>query len=264
MLRQTKSSIIFIQQLGRGLRKHQSKEYVTVIDFIGNYKNNYMIPIALSGDVSQNKDSIRRDTFETNYISGISSINFEAIAKERIFKSIDAAKLDSMRSIRSSYIKLKNRLNRIPLLSDFFEQKSLDPFLIVSGKVNGINTYYDFLLKMDDNADKISNLENKYLMIISREFLTGVRKHDPLLSSEMIKGTIFTRKSIQNLFESNGLDAQTRTVDSVLNTLNLSFFTGKLAEIYQGAELIQSDEMIRLSEGMRKSLSNNINFKLLL
>ena len=264
MLRQTKSSIIFIQQLGRGLRKHQSKEYVTVIDFIGNYKNNYMIPIALSGDVSQNKDSIRRDTFETNYISGISSINFEAIAKERIFKSIDAAKLDSMRSIRSSYIKLKNRLNRIPLLSDFFEQKSLDPFLIVSGKVNGINTYYDFLLKMDDNADKISNLENKYLMIISREFLTGVRKHDPLLSSEMIKGTIFTRKSIQNLFESNGLDAQTRTVDSVLNTLNLSFFTGKLAEIYQGAELIQSDEMIRLSEGMRKSLSNNIYFKLLL
>ena len=264
MLRQTKSSIIFIQQLGRGLRKHQSKEYVTVIDFIGNYKNNYMIPIALSGDVSQNKDSIRRDTFETNYISGISSINFEAIAKERIFKSIDAAKLDSMRSIRSSYIKLKNRLNRIPLLSDFFEQKSLDPFLIVSGKVNGINTYYDFLLKMDDNADKISNLENKYLMIISREFLTGVRKHDPLLLSEMIKGTIFTRKSIQNLFESNGLDAQTRTVDSVLNTLNLSFFTGKLAEIYQGAELIQSDEMIRLSEGMRKSLSNNIYFKLLL
>ena len=144
MLRQTKSSIIFIQQLGRGLRKHQSKEYVTVIDFIGNYKNNYMIPIALSGDVSQNKDSIRRDTFETNYISGISSINFEAIAKERIFKSIDAAKLDSMRSIRSSYIKLKNRLNRIPLLSDFFEQNSLDPYLIVSGKVNSINTYYDF------------------------------------------------------------------------------------------------------------------------
>ncbi|MGB3101631.1 MAG: DEAD/DEAH box helicase family protein, partial [Psychrobacillus psychrotolerans] len=52
MLRQTQSSIIFIQQLGRGLRKHNEKEYVTIIDFIGNYKNNYLIPIALSGDQS--------------------------------------------------------------------------------------------------------------------------------------------------------------------------------------------------------------------
>ena len=47
MLRQTQSSIIFIQQLGRGLRKHDSKDFVTIIDFIGNYKNNYLIPIAL-------------------------------------------------------------------------------------------------------------------------------------------------------------------------------------------------------------------------
>src|SRR5699024_5044214 len=30
MLRQTKSSIVFIQQLGRGLRKEDSKEYLTV------------------------------------------------------------------------------------------------------------------------------------------------------------------------------------------------------------------------------------------
>ncbi|MDU4029113.1 MAG: helicase-related protein, partial [Enterococcus faecalis] len=61
MLRNTQSSIIFIQQLGRGLRKDPSKEFVTVIDFIGNYKNNYMIPMALSGDSSQTKNSLRRD-----------------------------------------------------------------------------------------------------------------------------------------------------------------------------------------------------------
>lgn len=59
MLRPTESSIIFIQQLGRGLRKSSNKEYVTVIDFIGNYKTNYLIPIALSGDQSQIKIIIR-------------------------------------------------------------------------------------------------------------------------------------------------------------------------------------------------------------
>ena len=54
MLRPTQSAIIFVQQLGRGLRKDKSKSYVSVIDFIGNYENNFFIPIALFGDNSYN------------------------------------------------------------------------------------------------------------------------------------------------------------------------------------------------------------------
>ena len=60
MLRPTTSAIIFVQQLGRGLRKADGKEYLTVIDFIGNYRNNYLIPIALFGDPSYNKDRLRK------------------------------------------------------------------------------------------------------------------------------------------------------------------------------------------------------------
>ena len=37
MLRPTNSPIIFIQQLGRGLRKSENKEFLTVLDFIGNH-----------------------------------------------------------------------------------------------------------------------------------------------------------------------------------------------------------------------------------
>ena len=59
MLRPTQSPIVFIQQLGRGLRKANGKEYVVILDFIGNYNNNFMIPIALSGDRTYNKDNIR-------------------------------------------------------------------------------------------------------------------------------------------------------------------------------------------------------------
>jgi hypothetical protein len=77
MLRPTSSSIIFVQQLGRGLRKITGKEYLTVIDFIGNYKNNYMIPMALSGNVSRDKNNLRKDTFDTNFILGtLSHYNF--------------------------------------------------------------------------------------------------------------------------------------------------------------------------------------------
>lgn len=59
MLRPTESAIVFVQQLGRGLRLHRNKDYVLVLDFIGNYKKSYLIPIALSGDRTYNKDNLQ-------------------------------------------------------------------------------------------------------------------------------------------------------------------------------------------------------------
>ncbi len=92
MLRPTESPIIFIQQLGRGIRKADDKEYVVVIDFIGNYRNNFMIPIALSGDRSYNKDNIRRYVTEGGrVIPGASTIHFDEISRKRIFQAIDNA-----------------------------------------------------------------------------------------------------------------------------------------------------------------------------
>ena len=88
------SAIIFVQQLGRGLRKVDGKSYLTVIDFIGNYENNYLIPIALYGDTSYNKDTLRKLITEgSRMIPGSSTINFDEIRKERIFQSIDSANM---------------------------------------------------------------------------------------------------------------------------------------------------------------------------
>lgn len=85
MLRPTQSAIIFVQQLGRGLRKLDNKEYLTVIDFIGNYKNNFLVPIALYGDTSYNKDTIRKLLSSgSSFIPGTSTINFDKIAREKI------------------------------------------------------------------------------------------------------------------------------------------------------------------------------------
>ena len=59
MLRPTDSSIIFLQQLGRGLRKLPNKEFVTVLDFIGNYKNSFLMAIALHGNPNIDRDSLK-------------------------------------------------------------------------------------------------------------------------------------------------------------------------------------------------------------
>lgn len=83
MLRPTESPIVFIQQLGRGLRKANGKEYVVILDFIGNYNNNFMIPVALSGDRSYNADTIRKYVISgNNTIPGASTVHFDEIAKE--------------------------------------------------------------------------------------------------------------------------------------------------------------------------------------
>ena len=253
MLRNTQSSIIFIQQMGRGLRKHKSKEFVTIVDFIGNYKNNYMIPMALSGDISGNKDNLRRDTFETSYITGLSSINFEQVAKERIFASIDQAKLDTIAELRKTYTKLKERLNRVPNLSDFKESNTLDPLIIM----NRSDNYHDFLKKMKDSDQVLSDIDNKMLKFLSKEILPGKRQHEIVLMKALMESNSYmmTRVEIVQLFKQFNLDYSQRTVDSVIKTLSLDFYTGTLKMAYKGAELINIEgETIKFTQAFIEAL----------
>lgn len=91
-----------MQQLGRGLRKSQDKEYVVILDFIGNYKNNFMIPIALSGDRSYNKDNIRRYVLEgERIIPGSSTIHFDEISKNKSLRRLIQPTLWISNSLRT-------------------------------------------------------------------------------------------------------------------------------------------------------------------
>ena len=132
MLRPTQSAIIFVQQLGRGLRKAYEKEYLTVIDFIGNYSNNYLVPIALYGDRSFNKDTVRKMVNSgSSIIPGCSTVNFDQITKERIFKSIDSASLQTLALLREDYRLVKYQLGRVPMMLDFMEIGSREPYAFV-------------------------------------------------------------------------------------------------------------------------------------
>ena len=48
-LRPTESPIVFLQQLGRGLRKSKGKDYLNVLDFIGNYQKAGKVRFFLTG-----------------------------------------------------------------------------------------------------------------------------------------------------------------------------------------------------------------------
>ena len=176
LLRPTESPIIFVQQLGRGLRKAEGKEFVIVLDFIGNYQTNYMIPIALSGDRTGNKDNIRRSLMEgNNIIKGASTIYFDEIARDRIYKSIDAADLNQIRMLKKEYQSLKFKLGRIPHLKEFDEMGELDPLRIIDKK----GSYEAFLRDYEDDfTAKWSEDQYQILEFISRKFASGMRIHE--------------------------------------------------------------------------------------
>ncbi|MCR4696668.1 MAG: DEAD/DEAH box helicase [Lachnospiraceae bacterium] len=184
MLRPTESPIVFIQQLGRGLRKADGKEFVVVLDFIGNYNKNFMIPIALSGDRTYNKDNIRKQVISgNNTIPGASTIHFDEISKNKIFESID--KIKGLKSIiRDSYTSLKNRIGRIPYLLDFYDNGEVDPLVIVKE----YKTYYDFLMVMEPQTYQGTITEDERLTLdyLSKTILSGVRPYELLILQHLI------------------------------------------------------------------------------
>jgi superfamily II DNA or RNA helicase/HKD family nuclease len=259
MLRQTQSSIIFIQQLGRGLRKHDSKNYVTIIDFIGNYKNNYLIPVALSGDKSQNKDNIRRHTKDTSYIKGVSTVNFEEIAKKQIFKAINNSNLKALKILKEAYVELKNRIGRVPYLFDFISNHSIDPVVIVDEHSN----YNLFLQKIKEEVPAITEYENSVITMLSLEVLDGKRKHEIILLDLLLKYKEVNYADYLDQLVNANCSSDEATIASVQRIFDLSFFTQLNKKKYGEQPIItfKEDNTITFNDSIRDSLKLNDYFQ---
>lgn len=231
MLRNTDSSIVFIQQLGRGLRKYPGKDFVTVLDFIGNYKNNYMIPIALNQDTSRDKDRAKRETRLPSLLD-VSTINFSRVASEKILHALDQVKLDGMRELRQSYQELKNKLGRIPLLIDFYQYGSVSPMVFANN--HGLDNYAAFLVKMGENV-KLTRYESAVLTFVTKELLNGKRIHELLLLDMLLKqGSVKQEDYLAELQKRAYVnDAVLRSVEDILS---LSFFDVKQGKTTKKAQ----------------------------
>lgn len=262
MLRPTQSAIIFVQQLGRGLRKTKDKEFVVIIDFIGNYKNNFLIPIALSGDRSYNKDTIRRYLQEGNkMIPGSSTIHFDEISKKRIYDSIDTANFNDVRLIKDSYLQLKYKLGRIPDLMDFDVFGSIDPLRIFDNK--NLGSYHMFLKKYEKQYEvSFTLLEEKFLEFISRKFASGKRPHELLAIHHLIyQGENLFSYLKEALKDQYQIEMTEQTKINLINLLTNEFATGSGKKTYAKCIFIQSDgEDYRISN-VFASLLENEKFK---
>lgn len=261
MLRPTESPIVFVQQLGRGLRKAEDKEYVVIIDFIGNYTNNYMIPIALSGDRSYNKDSIRRYVAEgTRIIPGASTIHFDEISRKRIFQSIDSARTNDVRLLKESFEQLKYRLGRIPTVLDFKKYGSVD----VSKYFEKFGSYYAFLIKYYSGEYKIrlSKEEACIIEFISKKVTNMKRIYELALLQQLLiqKQRAFTyyTKMLEVFYHKN---LNSLTEESMVRNLTNEFPKEEERKKYKDCVLIKKDsEGYKLEDKFEKMLQENPEF----
>lgn len=259
MLRPTESPIVFVQQLGRGLRKADDKEYVVILDFIGNYKNNFMIPIALSGDRSYNKDNIRRYVLEgERIIPGSSTIHFDEISRKRIFAAIDSANFSDIRLIKENYKNLKNKLGRIPALKDFDHYGEMDVLRIFDN--NSLGSYYKFLVKYEkEYTVRLSAAEEKVIEFISKKLASGKRIHELAMLNRMLSYQEgFFHLWEKDLLENYGIKLQDKTIRNVVNVMTNEFPTGSGKKTYANCIFMEQTETgeYHVSDEFEKMLKN--------
>lgn len=262
-LRPTQSPIIFTQQLGRGLRKAAGKEYVVILDFIANYEKNYLIPVALSGDNSYDKDSMRKLVMlGTKVIPGASTVEFEKVVRDRVLESIDNARTNTVELLRTSYQAIKNKLGRIPNLVDFYPHNGIDAVKFFEKKwAHYGSSYYGFLAKYEkDYTGKLSPLQAKMLSYLSGRFGNGKRVEEALLIESIINNKNTNADFFkEQLLKRFGIDASDDLLKNiVLNLSNQFNLTGDQKERNKDVVFVEpiGTEDFRIADAFNRALND--------
>lgn len=261
MLRPTSSPIIFIQQLGRGLRKFKNKEYVTVLDFIGNYKKSFLIAIALNGSNYLDKDSLKvsvRNNFKG--LPGTSFVQMDEIAKEQILKQLEFENFNSFKYLKDEYMEFKKSINyRTPIFLMEYEllEGSPDPVKFI----NYSRTYIEFIKRIESSLDfskyKISQDFLKLLSQLSFE-LPIKRPHEFLLIDLLLHKKSISYDYFKNELETYvGNNDDSTLVHSIRNLLGDFKDSGQLKRYFSLIEYDKEKLLITRSNNWPKIINSD-------
>lgn len=191
-LRPTESSTIFLQQLGRGLRKYKNKEYLTVLDFIGNdYGRSVQIALALGtlGKTTYTEKAYLKNLIETDYKTlGIPNveIHIDELSKKEIINFIDKENFNKKVFLKKDYENFKKYLNidGIPTHMDYLESEiSPDLNRFIKSKISSkrVVSYYNFLKYIGEESLPIFTEEENNLIDSIEELLPIVRADEYLI-----------------------------------------------------------------------------------
>ncbi|KMM39221.1 DUF3427 domain-containing protein [Guptibacillus hwajinpoensis] len=183
-LRPTESSTVFIQQLGRGLRKVEGKEFVTILDFIGNYQKSFIVPLALAGETNSrafDKDTLRIAVqHEFADLPGASYVDLDQVSQKRILEKIDSIRMDLLAMLTSLYAQFKRELGRSPEVIDFLYSESapnlhffvnrLGSWVKTKKKMKDLSIVDEVILENEQVNELFERMENMYPLKWPYEF----------------------------------------------------------------------------------------------
>jgi len=179
-LRPTESLTIFLQQLGRGLRLADNKECLTVLDFVGNARQEYDFENKFRALIGKSSTSVQKE-IEDNFphLPLGCSIVLEKKVKDTILKNIiEATKLNRNQLIQKIRnfehqtklpLNLKNFLtiNNIPIPS-IYKRDCWKRLCQKAGKIEEFDNH---------NEDRVlSAIKNKWLSTNSNSYFRFVKK----------------------------------------------------------------------------------------
>lgn len=203
-LRPTESPIVFLQQLGRGLRRSKGKEYLNVLDFIGNYEKAGRVRFLLTGrTLGKNEyyNPADRSAFPDDCL-----IDFDMKLID-LFSEMDKKHLKVRDQIRNEYYRVKEFLGRIPSRMDLFTYMDDDIYrvAITHSKDNPFKRYLDFRKELGE----LSEGENILYRGIGREFINLIENTNmskvykmPVLMAFYNHGNIRSQVSEEDLLDS--------------------------------------------------------------
>lgn len=151
MLRPTESPTIFLQQLGRGLRKSLNKKYLNVLDFIGNYKKANFTPYLITGTTKDQFTKTVDVIQQEELVPEGCTVDFDFQLID-IFAKMDQSSMKLQDYINEEYRRIKSDLGHRPSRVEFFTymDESLYTRMKSQPKMNVFKDYLTFLKNQND------------------------------------------------------------------------------------------------------------------
>lgn len=257
MLRPTNSPTIFIQQLGRGLRKSKDKDFVTILDFIGNHKKSFLIAMALTGNESYDKDYLRT-SIETDFqcLSKNIHISMDEISKKQILEQIENENFNTLKYLKEEYFSFKNILDRVPNYLDFINYESAPS---IYKYILKFKSYYGFLNIVEKDIYKFNEQEIKIIEEIE-SFLPIKRIYEYVILKNLLKKEYIIMDDVFNELKRYLDTPSMESVIHAFNNLNWAYLDDGERKRKTKLILLEEDSKIFKSEIFKNAILN-INFK---
>lgn len=245
-LRPTESPIVFLQQLGRGLRKSKGKEYLNVLDFIGNYEKAGRVRFLLTGKTLSEKKQYNpadRSSFPDDCL-----IDFDVKLID-LFSEMDKKHLKVREQIRNEFFRIKDLLEKTPSRIELFTYMDDDVYqmAITHSKDNPFKRYLEYLKELNE----LTAEEELVYQGIGREFINLIENTN---MSKVYKMPVLMA------FYNHGNICMTVTEEQLLTSWKEFFSIGTNWKDLEAGITYEKYQAIPDKEHMKKILQMPVHF----